>query len=168
MSKIPANKIKLFCELPVKSVIQPTSDVLTIPPTLPIELINARPAAAAAPLKKVGGTLQNAAWVVDAAAAATVKINIVIARLSKCSQLKARPAAVIKQGMAVCQRRSLTLSACALFMIETTTASVYILDDTMVSKCRRIVEWFSQRPEWKCIASGTDRNGWAVFERLLV
>ena len=55
-----------------------------------------------------------------------------------------------------------------LFMIETTTASVYILDDTMVSKCRKIVEWFSQRPEWKCIASGTDRNGWAVFERLLV
>jgi hypothetical protein len=52
-----------------------------------------------------------------------------------------------------------------LFMIETTTASVYILDDTMVSKCQKIVEWFSQRPEWNCIASGTDRNGWAIYEK---
>jgi hypothetical protein len=55
-----------------------------------------------------------------------------------------------------------------LFMIETSTASVYILDDTMSSKCPKIVEWFSQHPEWKCIASGTDRNGWAIYETDLV
>lgn len=52
-------------------------------------------------------------------------------------------------------------------MIHTTAASVYLLDDTHTAKCPKILEWFGQHPEWKCVAgSDTDRNGWAVFEKM--
>lgn len=43
-------------------------------------------------------------------------------------------------------------------------ARVFLLDDTAVDKCKRIVEELSVDPKWKCVASGTDRNGWAVFQ----
>ena len=44
-------------------------------------------------------------------------------------------------------------------------ARVFLLDDTAVDKCKRIVEELSADPQWKHIASGKDRNGWAVFQR---
>ena len=51
-------------------------------------------------------------------------------------------------------------------MIEDTSASVYIMDDTLTSKCPKIIQWFSEHPEWKRVAgSDTERNGWAVYER---
>jgi len=52
-------------------------------------------------------------------------------------------------------------------MIRETTATVYLLDDTQTSKCPKILEWFAQHPEWKKVAySDTERNGWAVFEKI--
>ena len=51
-------------------------------------------------------------------------------------------------------------------MINTTNASVYLLDDTNTSKCPKIVEWFKDHPEWKRIAgSDKERNGWVVYEK---
>lgn len=43
-------------------------------------------------------------------------------------------------------------------------ARVFILDDTLVEKCKRIVEELSADPAWKLVASGSDRNGWAIFQ----
>ena len=57
-------------------------------------------------LGKVGGTLQKAACVVEAAAAVTLSTNMVSNKLSKCTQLTAMPIAVTIHGKAVCQRRS--------------------------------------------------------------
>jgi len=53
-------------------------------------------------------------------------------------------------------------------MMNTTHASVYLLDDTQVSKCAKIVRWFSEHPEWERVAGcDTERNGWAVYARIL-
>jgi len=53
-------------------------------------------------------------------------------------------------------------------MIQTTRATVYLLDDTEITKCQHIVRWFSEHPEWTHVAgSRTERNGWAVFEKML-
>jgi hypothetical protein len=50
-------------------------------------------------------------------------------------------------------------------MINTTAASVYLLDDTQTAKCPKILQFFAEHPEWKRVAgSDTDRNGWAIFE----
>ena len=50
-------------------------------------------------------------------------------------------------------------------MIATTHASVYLLDDTQTAKCPKILEWFTNHPEWKRVAgSDTERNGWAIYE----
>jgi hypothetical protein len=38
------------------------------------------------------------------------------------------------------------------------------LDDTDVAKCSRIVDELSADPNWTCVDSGHDRNGWAVFQ----
>ena len=44
---------------------------------------------------------------------------------------------------------------------------VFLLDDTAVAKCKRIVEELRKDPSWKCVAGNDqERNGWAVFERL--
>ena len=97
----PLKMIKLFCALPVRSAIQPTAAVLTKPAMLPTELMMAKPAAAAAPVRNEGGTLQNAASVAEAPAAAKVKANMVKNKLSKCIQLKIKPKAATNPGMAV-------------------------------------------------------------------
>jgi glycosyl transferase family 25 len=53
-------------------------------------------------------------------------------------------------------------------IMRDTNAKVYILDDTIVSKCIKIVEWFkNHNDEWKCIDySDSERNGWCIFEKL--
>jgi len=52
-----------------------------------------------------------------------------------------------------------------LYLIEHSRATVYLLDDTAVAKCAKIVEWFAAHPEWRRVAfSTTERNGWAVYE----
>lgn len=51
-------------------------------------------------------------------------------------------------------------------MIVTTTASVYLLDDTRTAKCPKILAWFAEHPEWVRVAGDdADRNGWAIYER---
>ena len=43
---------------------------------------------------------------------------------------------------------------------------VFLLDDTCVQKCKKIVEELNENPEWRCVDfSITERNGWHVFER---
>ena len=50
-------------------------------------------------------------------------------------------------------------------MIATTNASVYLLDDTQTAKCPKILQWFTDHPEWVRVdGSDTERNGWAVYE----
>lgn len=44
-------------------------------------------------------------------------------------------------------------------------AKVFLLDDTNVAKCKRIVEELQGDNEWVLVESGNDRNGWAVFQR---
>jgi hypothetical protein len=44
---------------------------------------------------------------------------------------------------------------------------VFLLDDTHTSKCSYINAYLQSSPDWKRIAySDTERNGWAVFERV--
>lgn len=45
---------------------------------------------------------------------------------------------------------------------------VFMLDDIVTAKNPHAYAVLSESPEWKCVASGTDRNGWAVFERIVV
>ncbi len=97
----PLKMTKLFCALPVRSAIQPTAAVLTKPAMLPIELMMAKPAAAAAPVRNEGGTLQKAACMAEAPAAANVSATMVSTRLSKWVQLKIKPKAAINPGIAV-------------------------------------------------------------------
>ena len=53
-----------------------------------------------------------------------------------------------------------------LYFIEHSSATVYMLDDTIIAKCAKIVQWFAAHPEWTRIAySNSERNGWAVYER---
>jgi len=42
----------------------------------------------------------------------------------------------------------------------------FLLDDTGTDKCRHAFEYLASNREWKLIANGSDRNGWAVFERV--
>lgn len=43
---------------------------------------------------------------------------------------------------------------------------VFLLDDTNADKCRQIKRELERDTLWGLVASGNDRNGWAVFERL--
>jgi hypothetical protein len=43
---------------------------------------------------------------------------------------------------------------------------VFMLDDTGTAKNPHAFKVLSESPEWKLVASGSDRNGWAVFEKL--
>lgn len=43
---------------------------------------------------------------------------------------------------------------------------VFLLDDTRVDKCRSVCAYLEAHPAWRCVAKGSDRNGWAVFERI--
>lgn len=43
---------------------------------------------------------------------------------------------------------------------------VFMLDDTCVDKCRVVRAYLDTHPEWRCVAQGNDRNGWAVFEKI--
>lgn len=45
------------------------------------------------------------------------------------------------------------------------SAKVFLLDDTNVAKCSRIVVELLADPEWYLVEKGDDRNGWAVFQR---
>src|SRR5690348_12821171 len=76
-----ANRYRLAAVLCVRSVIQPTTKVLVKPAMLPSELTSAMPAAAAAPLRKAAGRLQNAACALDAPAAAKVSPTRAVAVL---------------------------------------------------------------------------------------
>lgn len=50
---------------------------------------------------------------------------------------------------------------------EMSGVRVYLLDDTCAAKTYRINLYLSQHPEWTRVAySDTERNGWAVFERI--
>lgn len=42
---------------------------------------------------------------------------------------------------------------------------VFLLDDVYTDKCPRIFAYLAAHPDWRCVAQGTDRNGWAVFEK---
>jgi hypothetical protein len=45
-------------------------------------------------------------------------------------------------------------------------AKVFLLDDTSVAKCKRIVEELSNDPSWDLIAGNQyERNGWHVYEK---
>jgi hypothetical protein len=53
-----------------------------------------------------------------------------------------------------------------MYLIKHSSATVYLLDDTVSAKCAKVVEWFAVHPEWTRVAfSDTERNGWAVYER---
>ena len=45
---------------------------------------------------------------------------------------------------------------------------VFMLDDTGTAKNPHAHKVLSESPEWNLVASGTDRNGWSVFERIPV
>lgn len=48
-------------------------------------------------------------------------------------------------------------------------AKVFLLDDTSVAKCKRIVEELSSNPEWSLVAGNPyERNGWHVFEKKIL
>ena len=50
---------------------------------------------------------------------------------------------------------------------ECPSVRVYMLDDTHTAKTPRINEYLLNHPEWTRVAySDTERNGWAVFERV--
>ncbi len=52
------------------------------------------------------------------------------------------------------------------YLILKDIAKVFLLDDTYVSKCNRIVKELSSNPEWKLIDGNYgERNGWHVFEK---
>ena len=43
---------------------------------------------------------------------------------------------------------------------------VFLLDDTNVAKCKRIVEELSNNSEWRLVAGNVqERNGWHIFEK---
>jgi hypothetical protein len=47
------------------------------------------------------------------------------------------------------------------------SANVFMLDDISVAKCSLIVKELTADPEWRTVANiPTERNGWAVFERV--
>jgi hypothetical protein len=48
-----------------------------------------------------------------------------------------------------------------------TSIQVFMLDDTGSAKNPHAYKVLSESPEWKLVASGSDRNGWAVFEKLI-
>lgn len=51
---------------------------------------------------------------------------------------------------------------------QTPTVKVYLLDDTQTAKTPYINAYLLNNPEWKRVAySDTERNGWAVFERII-
>lgn len=43
---------------------------------------------------------------------------------------------------------------------------VFILDDVNVDKCSAIYHYLKNNSHWKCVAEGSDRHGWAVFEKV--
>src|SRR3954449_10633541 len=62
--------------LPVASLIIGTTFWATKPPRLPTELMAAMPAAAVAPLRKVGGSVQKTGWPEDAGSGAAEKSEL--------------------------------------------------------------------------------------------
>ena len=51
---------------------------------------------------------------------------------------------------------------------EYPNVSVYLLDDTNMNKCARIKSFLEEQPNWVKIAGAdNERNGWAIFERLV-
>src|SRR4030088_1301775 len=87
---------------PVRSLIQGTAFWAKNPPRLPTELINAKPAAAAAPLRKVEGSDQNTGWAEKMPAAATHS-SANLTALPGTNTLAARLAAPTNAGIAMCQ-----------------------------------------------------------------
>ena len=50
---------------------------------------------------------------------------------------------------------------------ECPSTSVYMLDDTLFNKCAKIKAFLEDHPDWiKVAGSDTERNGWAVFEKV--
>jgi len=46
---------------------------------------------------------------------------------------------------------------------------VFLLDDTAVAKCNRIVQELSNNSEWRLVAGNVqERNGWHVFEKKII
>lgn len=43
---------------------------------------------------------------------------------------------------------------------------VFLLDDVNVDKCRSVFAYLNADPRWRCVATGNDRHGWAVFEKI--
>src|SRR3954469_4611322 len=81
------------------------------PPRLPTELIAAKPAAAAAPFRKVEGSDQNTGWAANIPDAATHnKANLMA--LPGTNTLAARHAAPMNAGSAMCQVCSPVRAAC--------------------------------------------------------
>src|SRR5690606_41157340 len=97
--------------------------VAPIPPKLATEAINAKPAAAARPVKKVPGTHQNTGKVaIKPKFAIENKITVKTgSRLKKVLIQMLAPA--MKAGKAICQRRSRCLSELMPFRIKAATAN---------------------------------------------
>lgn len=45
---------------------------------------------------------------------------------------------------------------------------VFLLDDVYTEKCPRVFAYLEAHPDWKLVAKGDDRNGWAVFEKISI
>ena len=101
----PAITNKPMLVLLVRSLIHPTMKGLTKPARLPTELINAMPAAAAAPLKKAGGRHQNCARPVMMPIVAIVSVTIAQNGVCGTRVLAMSPTAPTTAGIAICQRR---------------------------------------------------------------
>ncbi len=98
-------------KLPVSSRATPTSEGPTKPPMLPIELISARPAAAAGPVRMVIGSAQLGPSADQMPIAAPDRSTRPSSGESTSAQpITARPP--IAAGTATCQRRSPVLSEC--------------------------------------------------------
>src|SRR5690606_2082994 len=101
-----AKNHKAACAVPVKSVAQPISELLTRPAILAIEQARAKPVAAAVPFRKVAGRLKKTGTAPSKAHEAIVKVTTVRIRVLEKNVLQVRAMAPTVRGMAKCQRRS--------------------------------------------------------------
>src|SRR5689334_9217397 len=92
------------------------------PARLPSELTSAIPAAAAAPPRNAAGRLQNDACALDAPATSSTSPTMATIVLPPAQAVSAKPAAVTRHGMIVCQRRSRMRSALLVTTIIAPTA----------------------------------------------
>lgn len=51
-------------------------------------------------------------------------------------------------------------------MKDVESIQVFLLDDANIDKCFHIRSYLDHQSNWKCVARGNDRNGWAVFEKV--